>query len=191
MQECWRWTMVWLYNAVNIPNAPELNTYKWLKWLPNGAWSTQAQAILQSCKLKCWYHKHAKWTVCKKNNSTNLMSDGWHTRYWRKHSRWSGYWGAKNKGPSTHFQTVGAVYKFQGYHNNQFSKRNYFELMAMKLLIKYSSGVVSWRWSTTAEWGTALVIQWIRFHTPDAEDLGSIPGQGTKPVRCNHWALTS
>ena len=28
--------------------------------------------------------------------------------------------------------------------------------------------------------GTSLVIQWLRFHTSDAGDLGLIPGQGTR-----------
>ena len=28
--------------------------------------------------------------------------------------------------------------------------------------------------------GTALVVQWIRFCTPNAGDLGSIPGQGSR-----------
>ena len=28
--------------------------------------------------------------------------------------------------------------------------------------------------------GTSLVVQWLRFHTFTAGDLGSIPGQGTK-----------
>ena len=28
--------------------------------------------------------------------------------------------------------------------------------------------------------GTALVVQWVRLHTPNAGDLGSIPGWGTR-----------
>ena len=28
--------------------------------------------------------------------------------------------------------------------------------------------------------GTSLVVQWLRFHTPSAGGLGSIPGQGTR-----------
>ena len=28
-------------------------------------------------------------------------------------------------------------------------------------------------------WGTSLVVQWLRLHTPNAGGLGSIPGQGT------------
>ena len=28
--------------------------------------------------------------------------------------------------------------------------------------------------------GTSLVAQWIRLHAPNAEGLGSIPGQGTR-----------
>ena len=28
--------------------------------------------------------------------------------------------------------------------------------------------------------GTSLVAQWLRLHTPNAEGLGSIPGQGTR-----------
>ena len=27
---------------------------------------------------------------------------------------------------------------------------------------------------------TSLVVQWLRLHTPNAESLGSIPGQGTR-----------
>ena len=142
-------------------------------------------------QTETWYHKCMKWTVCEKNKSTNLMSDGWHTQYWRKHSGRSGYWGAPEQRNIHSLPDSCCHVQAQGYHNNQFSKRNYFELMEMKLLIKYSSGVISWRWGTTAEWGTSLVTQWMRFHTPDAGDLGSILGQGTKPVCCNYWALTS
>ena len=29
-------------------------------------------------------------------------------------------------------------------------------------------------------YGTSLVVQWVRLHTPNAGDLGSIPGQGTR-----------
>ena len=29
-------------------------------------------------------------------------------------------------------------------------------------------------------WGTSLVIQWLRLHTPNAEGPSSIPGQGTR-----------
>ena len=29
-------------------------------------------------------------------------------------------------------------------------------------------------------WGTSLAVQWLRFHTPNAGDTGSIPGWGTK-----------
>ena len=28
--------------------------------------------------------------------------------------------------------------------------------------------------------GTSLVVQWLRLHAPNAEGLGSIPGQGTR-----------
>ena len=28
--------------------------------------------------------------------------------------------------------------------------------------------------------GTFLVVQWLRYHTPNAGGLGSIPGQGTR-----------
>ena len=28
--------------------------------------------------------------------------------------------------------------------------------------------------------GTSLVVQWLRFHTPNVGDPGSIPGQGTR-----------
>ena len=28
--------------------------------------------------------------------------------------------------------------------------------------------------------GTCLVVQWLRLHAPNARDLGSIPGQGTR-----------
>ena len=28
--------------------------------------------------------------------------------------------------------------------------------------------------------GTSLVVQWLRFHAPNAGGLGSIPGQGTR-----------
>ena len=28
--------------------------------------------------------------------------------------------------------------------------------------------------------GTSLVLHWLRLHTPNAGDLGSIPGQGTR-----------
>ena len=28
--------------------------------------------------------------------------------------------------------------------------------------------------------GTFLLVQWLRYHTPNAEGLGSIPGQGTR-----------
>ena len=28
--------------------------------------------------------------------------------------------------------------------------------------------------------GTSLVVQWLRLHTSNAEDMGSIPSQGTK-----------
>ena len=28
--------------------------------------------------------------------------------------------------------------------------------------------------------GTSLVAQWLRLHAPEAGDMGSIPGQGTK-----------
>ena len=38
--------------------------------------------------------------------------------------------------------------------------------------------------------GTSLVVQWLRFHTPNAGSLGSIPGQGTRshmpPLRGLH-----
>lgn len=135
--------------------------------------------------------KCTKWTVGKKNNSTNLMSDGWYPQYWRRHSGGPGSCGATEQRNIRSLPDSCCHVQVQGYHNNQFSKRNHFELMEMKRLIKYSSGVVSWRWSTATEWGTSLVIQWIRFHTPDAGDMGSIPGQGTKPVRCNYWALMS
>ena len=30
------------------------------------------------------------------------------------------------------------------------------------------------------ESGTSLVVRWLRLHTPDAGDPGSIPGQGTE-----------
>jgi len=30
------------------------------------------------------------------------------------------------------------------------------------------------------EFGTSLVVQWLRLHAPNAGDLGSIPGQGTR-----------
>ena len=29
-------------------------------------------------------------------------------------------------------------------------------------------------------WGTSLVVLWLRFHAPNVESLGSIPGQGTR-----------
>ena len=32
-------------------------------------------------------------------------------------------------------------------------------------------------WKAT---GTSLVVQWLRLHTPNAGDPGSIPGQGTR-----------
>ena len=30
--------------------------------------------------------------------------------------------------------------------------------------------------------GVSLVVQWLRLHTPNAEGLGSIPGQGPNPT---------
>ena len=32
----------------------------------------------------------------------------------------------------------------------------------------------------SAQDGTSLVVQWLKLHTPNAGDLGSIPGQGTR-----------
>ena len=37
-----------------------------------------------------------------------------------------------------------------------------------------------WQAIKTRGWGTSLVVQWLRLHPPDAEDLGSIPGQRTR-----------
>ena len=34
---------------------------------------------------------------------------------------------------------------------------------------------------TINQHGTSLVIQWLRLHTLNAGDPGSIPGQGTRP----------
>ena len=34
--------------------------------------------------------------------------------------------------------------------------------------------------SKELEFGNSLVVQWLRLHTPNARDLGSIPGQGTR-----------
>ena len=35
--------------------------------------------------------------------------------------------------------------------------------------------------------GTPLVVQWLRLHTSNAEDAGSIPGQGTKIPHATQW----
>ena len=36
------------------------------------------------------------------------------------------------------------------------------------------------------EWiGTSLVVQWLRFHAPNAEDLGLIPSQELDP-KCHN-----
>ena len=32
--------------------------------------------------------------------------------------------------------------------------------------------------------GTSLVVQWVRFHAPNAGGPGSIPGQGTRSHMC-------
>ena len=37
-----------------------------------------------------------------------------------------------------------------------------------------------WQAIKTWGWGTSLVVQWLRLHPPDAGNLGSIPGQGTR-----------
>ena len=39
----------------------------------------------------------------------------------------------------------------------------------------------------SAQDGTSLVVQWLKLHTPNAGDLGSIPGQGTilDPTCCS------
>ena len=37
--------------------------------------------------------------------------------------------------------------------------------------------------------GTSLVVQWVRLRVPNAEGLGSIPGQGTRS--CMHIATNS
>ena len=34
--------------------------------------------------------------------------------------------------------------------------------------------------------GTSLVIQWLRLDAFHAGGVGSIPGQGTKPICCGH-----
>ena len=34
-----------------------------------------------------------------------------------------------------------------------------------------------------AAWGTSLVVQWLRFQDPNAGELSSIPGQGTRSDR--------
>ena len=36
------------------------------------------------------------------------------------------------------------------------------------------------KWSKYTNWGTSLVVQWLRLHAPNAGGLGSIPGQGTR-----------
>ena len=32
-----------------------------------------------------------------------------------------------------------------------------------------------------SKFGTSLLVQWLRLHTPNVGSLGSIPGQGTRP----------
>ena len=37
-------------------------------------------------------------------------------------------------------------------------------------------------------WGSSLMVQWLRLHTPNARGPGSIPGQGIWPQMCNSSA---
>ena len=47
-----------------------------------------------------------------------------------------------------------------------------------------NSGKVSQRkCHLNAAWGTSLVVQWLRFQDPNAGELSSIPGQGTRSDR--------
>ena len=55
-------------------------------------------------------------------------------------------------------------------------------------------GEVSWVFSTcerikTSYTGTSLVVQWFRFHSPNAGGWGLIPGQGTKILHATHAQL--
>ena len=45
----------------------------------------------------------------------------------------------------------------------------------------------------SAQDGTSLVVQWLKLHTPNAGDLGSIPGQGTilYPTCCSQESVVA
>lgn len=88
---------------------PWAEHFQMIKWVPNGAWSTQAQATPQSCKLspgpinarseQCVRKIRAQ-TWCQMGDTLNI---GGNTAVGQATEE------QQNKGTSTHFQTVAAM----------------------------------------------------------------------------------
>ena len=45
----------------------------------------------------------------------------------------------------------------------------------------FNEAAIAYEAHKSDQGGTSLVVQWLRFHAPNTEGPGSIPGQGTRP----------
>ena len=54
----------------------------------------------------------------------------------------------------------------------------------------FNEAAIAYEAHKSDQGGTSLVVQWLRFHAPNPEGPGSIPGQGTRPhvLSKSSWA---
>ena len=86
-------------------------------------------------------------------------------------------------------QTLSNIYAPNYKSNLKFPNKGQV-IKLWRIQIMFNEAAIAYEAHKSDQGGTSLVVQWLRFHAPNTEGPGSIPGQGTRPhvLSKSSWA---